>query len=40
LTLAFLAEHQWISLGTNHLDLLARPEVYAKIREWLARPAR
>jgi len=36
LTLDFPAEHQWISLGTNHLDLLARPEVYAKIREWLA----
>jgi pimeloyl-ACP methyl ester carboxylesterase len=40
LTLDFPAEHQWISHGTNHLDLLARPEVYAKIREWLTRTAR
>jgi pimeloyl-ACP methyl ester carboxylesterase len=35
LTLDFPAEHQWTSLATNHLDLLARPEVYAKIRDWL-----
>ena len=22
--------------GTNHLDLLSRPAVYAQIRQWLA----
>jgi hypothetical protein len=36
LTLAFPAAHQWIALGTGHLDLLNRPEVYEKIRSWLS----
>ncbi len=40
MTLGFLPEHQWICLGTTHMDLLARPEVYAKLREWLTRTAR
>ena len=36
LTLSFPASHQWIAYGTSHLDLLARPEVYERIRRWLA----
>jgi pimeloyl-ACP methyl ester carboxylesterase len=35
LTLAFPESHQWIALGTGHLDLLGKPEVYEKLREWL-----
>jgi len=35
LTLDFPAERQWIAAGTNHLDLLSRPEVYVRIRDWL-----
>ncbi len=38
LTLAFPDRHQWIGFGTGHLDLLARPEVYAKMKAWLSRP--
>ena len=33
LTLAFA--HRWIAFGTGHLDLLSKPEVYAKIASWL-----
>jgi hypothetical protein len=33
--LAFPASGQWIARGTKHLDLLSRPAVYARIREWL-----
>ncbi len=36
LTLGFPDAHRWIAFGTGHLDLLDRPEVYAKIRSWLA----
>ena len=36
LTLPFPKEHQWIGYGIGHLELLARPEVYARVREWLA----
>ncbi len=36
LTLAFPEAHRWIALGTNHLELLSRPEVYAKLRSWLS----
>ena len=36
LTLAFPEPHQWIALETGHLDLLSKPEVYEKLREWLA----
>ncbi|MBK7471898.1 MAG: hypothetical protein IPI73_16120 [Betaproteobacteria bacterium] len=28
--------NQWIGYKMNHLDLLARPEVYQQIRRWLA----
>jgi pimeloyl-ACP methyl ester carboxylesterase len=35
-TLAFPPERQWVGYGMNHLDLLSRPEVYAKLKEWLA----
>ena len=34
LTLAFA--HHWIAFGTGHLDLLAKPAVYAQIASWLA----
>lgn len=36
LTLAFPEAHQWIGFGTNHLDLLDRAEVYAKLRSWFS----
>jgi pimeloyl-ACP methyl ester carboxylesterase len=36
LTLVFPESQQWIAYGTSHLDLLARPEVYERIRGWLA----
>ena len=36
LTLAFPREHQWIALGTGHLDLLSSGAVYEKLRTWLA----
>lgn len=32
-------ERQWIGYGINHLDLLNRPEVYARLKELLAYPA-
>jgi pimeloyl-ACP methyl ester carboxylesterase len=35
LMLAFPESNQWIALGTGHLDLLRKPEVYEKLREWL-----
>jgi pimeloyl-ACP methyl ester carboxylesterase len=35
LTLGFEDSHQWTALGTNHLDLLSSPPVYAKLLEWL-----
>lgn len=34
--LGFAPERRWITYRTSHLDLLHRPEVYARIREWLA----
>lgn len=34
--LAFPAERRWVGYGMNHLDLLSRPEVYARLKEWLA----
>lgn len=37
LTLAFPAPNQYVAHGAAHLDLLDRPEVYQKLREWLAR---
>jgi pimeloyl-ACP methyl ester carboxylesterase len=33
-TLAFPQDHQLVAFGTGHLDLLSRPEVYAKLHEW------
>jgi pimeloyl-ACP methyl ester carboxylesterase len=36
LTLDFPADHQFIAYATKHLDLLDRPEVYAKLESWLA----
>ncbi len=39
LTLAFPESHQWIALGSGHLDLLSKPEVYEKLREWLSHPS-
>jgi hypothetical protein len=34
--LGIAAKRQWIGYGMNHLDLLDRPEVYDRIRRWLA----
>jgi PGAP1-like protein len=36
LALTFDESRQWVAYGTNHLDLLSRPEVYAQIARWLA----
>jgi pimeloyl-ACP methyl ester carboxylesterase len=36
LALMFDKSQQWIAYGTNHLELLSRPEVYAQIKRWLA----
>ena len=36
LTLAFPEGHRWIAHGMTHLDLLCRPEVYARLGCWLA----
>jgi pimeloyl-ACP methyl ester carboxylesterase len=36
LRLAFPEDHQWIAFGTGHLELLDRPEVFAKLRAWLS----
>ena len=36
LAVNFEPSRQWVAYGTNHLDLLSRPEVYAHIRRWLA----
>jgi len=35
-TLAFAPAHCWIAYRTSHFALLHRPEVYARIRGWLA----
>jgi pimeloyl-ACP methyl ester carboxylesterase len=34
--LGFPKSRQWIGRGMKHLDLLTRPEVYERIRDWLA----
>jgi pimeloyl-ACP methyl ester carboxylesterase len=36
LTLAFPADHQWVALGTGHMDLLSSEAVYDKLRAWIA----
>lgn len=33
--LAFPSEHTFVAEDTGHLDLLHRPEVYARLRSWL-----
>ena len=35
LSLDFPADHQLVSFGTTHLDLLDRPQVYAALASWL-----
>jgi pimeloyl-ACP methyl ester carboxylesterase len=37
--LTFEESRQWVVYGTNHLDLLSAPDVYAQIKRWLAAPA-
>jgi len=34
--LRFAESHQWIGHNMNHFDLLGKPAVYEKIREWVA----
>jgi hypothetical protein len=34
--LDFPAGHTWIAHETGHLDLLSKPAVYRRVREWLA----
>jgi hypothetical protein len=36
LTLGFPDAHQWVAHGTNHLELLDRPEVCTKLCAWLS----
>ncbi len=36
LALAFPESRRWVAYGTNHLDLLSRPKVYAQLKTWLA----
>jgi hypothetical protein len=36
LTLGFPETHRWIAHGTSHVELLSRPEVYARLRSWLS----
>jgi pimeloyl-ACP methyl ester carboxylesterase len=38
LALTFDESRQWVAYDVNHLDLLSRPKVYARIRQWLAAP--
>jgi hypothetical protein len=38
LTLAFPESRRWIAYRTDHFGLLDRPEVYERIRAWLALP--
>jgi pimeloyl-ACP methyl ester carboxylesterase len=40
LALTFPPSRQWLAYGTGHLDLLSRPEVYARLKGWLAPPGR
>jgi hypothetical protein len=35
LALTFDESKMWVAYGTNHLDLLSRPEVYSQIKGWL-----
>jgi len=38
--LAIPKRRQWVGYGMNHMDLLDRPAVFARIRRWLMHPAR
>jgi hypothetical protein len=38
--LAIPRRRQWVGYRMGHLDLLSRPEVYAQLRDWLAREPR
>ncbi len=38
-SLDFPKTHQWVGYQMGHLELLHRPEVYAQLRAWFARPA-
>jgi len=38
-SLEFPTTHQWVGYQMGHLELLHRPEVYAQLRAWWARPA-
>ncbi len=38
-SLEFPKTHQWVGYRMGHLELLHRPEVYAQLRAWFARPA-
>ena len=35
--LAFAAENKWTAYGTNHMDLLKRPDVTVRVADWLRR---
>lgn len=35
-SLSIPESRQWVGHGMSHMDLLSRPEVYERIREWLA----
>ncbi len=30
------AGHQWVALGTNHMELQTSPEVYKRVKDWLS----
>jgi pimeloyl-ACP methyl ester carboxylesterase len=34
LALAFPAEHQWVALGSGHVELLSSQDVYERLRSW------
>lgn len=34
-SLSLPSAHQWVAYRTGHMDLLNRPEVYARLRSWL-----
>ena len=38
MALIFPESRRWIAYGTSHFDLLDRPEVYGRVRDWLATP--
>ena len=40
LGVALPATRKWVAFGTGHLELMSSPDVYARMRSWLAGPAR